>query len=270
MPTDSFEAVAEFVENELDFPTSHYDNSYLDRRFRARLRRTDASDYRAYLSRLRSDPNEQMALLNTLSINVTEFFRNPPVWEGIRPRLRELTDGPKRATVWSAACADGREPYSLAMLAHSDPKITSSRLRITATDINDQALAVARDGTYQQTQTTDLDDQLGFLEDYTQYVDRSSDRVTINPSVQRLVTFEQHDLINDAPKPGHDMVLCRNLFIYIDTEYKLPVLNTVTDSLRPGGYLVIGKAETIPTPLQSQFTPVASNLRIYEYDPSDT
>ncbi len=264
MTDDGFEQVARFVETELGFATSHYNDSYLDRRFSARMRRTNSGDYTTYLRHLREDPQEQEALLDALSINVTGFFRNPEVWEGIAALFADLADNCRRVRVWSAACADGREAYSLAMLAHDEPAIDPQQVSIHGTDINEKALDTAEQGVYENSRTIDLDDQLGYLSAYESYVNRSNEVFEVRQQVKDLVTFEHHDLINDPPKSGYDLVLCRNLFIYIDNEYKVPVLRTVADSLRAGGYLVIGKAETIPPALQSTFRTVDSQLRIYQ------
>jgi chemotaxis protein methyltransferase CheR len=260
---EAFDRLTTFVEDELSFATSHYNDSYLERRFSSRMRRTGSDDYDGYLGLLRSDDGERRALLDALSINVTGFFRNPDVWEGIRELLRDLSSRNGQVDVWSAACADGREPYSLAMLAHDDPSVDENQLHVLATDINESALDAAREGSYESTRTIDVGEQLEFLSDHHRYVDQDGERFQIRDPVRRRVTFERHDLINDDPKTGHDLVLCRNLFIYIDNEYKEPILRTVADSLRSDGYLVIGKAETIPPNLKSDFEVLDGRLRIY-------
>lgn len=266
MTDDAFDAVARFVEQQLNFATSHYNDAYLDRRFSSRMRRTDSADYEEYLEVLRTDSTEQSALLDALSINVTEFFRNPAVWDELRSVLRTLTTEHLHVNIWSAACADGREPYSLALLAHADREINESRVSILGTDINEEALAAAEAGVYESSRTVDLDAQLSYLDGYTAYVSRDGDTFQMDDQLRNSVTFERHDLINGEPKDGYDMVLCRNLFIYINSKYKVPVLETVIDSLKPGGYLVIGKAETVPPELQTNLTAVDSRLRIYQVD----
>lgn len=263
MTDGGFAALARYVEEQLDFATSHYNDSYLDRRFSSRVRRTDSDNYEEYLDLLRSDPSEQEELLDALSINVTGFFRNPEVWDGIRTILQDLTANNRRVNVWSAACADGREPYSISMLAHDDPEIDASALSILATDINEKALEDAQVGRYRSSRTVDIADQLEYLQDYTPYIERNDDQFTISDTVRSPVTFRHHDLINGEPKSGFDLVLCRNLFIYISNEYKVPVLRTVAESLDMNRYLVIGKAETIPPELQDAFSTVDSRLRIY-------
>lgn len=265
MTEAGFEQLVEYVESELGFATSHYNDSYLKRRIKSRMRRTRTSSYSAYYELVRDNTEEQEALLDSFSINVTGFFRNPDVWKGIQSVLHRLADeGITELRAWSAACADGREPYSLSMLAADDARIDHTSLSILATDINEQSLETARNGIYQNTRTVNIDEQLEFLSNYHSYVDRQGDQFKIRAPIKRPISFEHHDLINDGPKSGFDLIMCRNLFIYIDNEYKRPVLATIAKSLRPGGYLVIGKAETIPPRLQSAFSVVDGRLRIYQ------
>ncbi len=258
-------ALLEYVEAELGFVTSHYNTSYLDRRVSSRMRRTGCDTYEEYLELLQADPEEGTALLESLSINVTGFFRNPDVWAGIRDVLATLSETNETIHVWSAACADGREPYSLSMLAHDDDAIDESAIHILATDISEPALETARERTYTESRTVDLGDQLDFLESYEEYVDHDPETRTyrVARSVANFVTFERHDLISGELKSGFDLVICRNLFIYIDNEYKQSILETLGRSLRPNGYLVIGKAETIPPKLKSAFEVEDGRLRIY-------
>lgn len=260
---DAFSRLLAFVEEELAFATSHYNDSYLDRRVSSRMRRTGCESYEAYFERLRDEPDEQRALLDAMSINVTGFFRNPDVWDGIRDVLRTLSAANERVHVWSAACADGREPYSLSMLAHDDPRIDESAVHVVATDISESALETARNGVYEESRTVDLGDQLEYLSGYRRYVEPDGGTYRIRDPVKRNVSFERHDLINGEAKSGFDLVICRNLFIYIDNEYKREMLGTIARSLRREGYLVIGKAETIPPNLKSAFTVRDSRLRIY-------
>lgn len=268
--TDAFGDLLAFVEDELSFATSHYNDSYLDRRVSSRMRRTQSETYGTYFETLRNDPDEQEALLEALSINVTGFFRNPDVWSGIRVVLRRLSANNRTIRVWSAACADGREPYSLSMLACDDPDIDESKVAILGTDISSPALETARTGVYEESRTVNLDDQLSFLDDYTRYVDVDGRTYRIGDDVKQNVRFQRHDLINDEPKSGFDLVVCRNLFIYIDNAYKESMLETIARSLRPEGYLVIGKAETIPPNLQSSFVVRKARLRIYQREATKT
>ena len=258
-----FEALLAYVEEELDFATSHYTDAYLDRRVSARQRRTDADSYAEYHDLLREDREEQAALLDALSINVTGFFRNPEMWERLRVVLRDLAADHRRLRLWSAPCADGREPYSLAMLVLDDPDIDARNVEITATDISEDALDAAREGVYETTATTDIAEELAPIDGAEQYVDRDGDRFAVRESVRDLVTFRRHDLINGEPLGPFHAVLCRNLFIYIDPEYKAPILDTVGQSLVEGGVLVVGMTESLTDEKQSRFEPVEKSVRIH-------
>ncbi|WP_302081728.1 CheR family methyltransferase [Salinibaculum rarum] len=260
----AFTDLLDFVESNMDFETGFYNDAYLDRRITARMRRTDVDDYRSYKRLLEGDDDEQEALLDSLSINVTGFFRNPEAWEKLRLVLRELTDNNRRVRIWSAPAADGREPYSIAMLAMDDDEITDRRIEITGTDINLDILEEARKGVYETSQTTDIAEELAPLDDYSKYIDQDGDQFSVRDTVKEKVTFEQHDLIRGDPKRDFDLVLCRNLLIYIDAEYKTPIFRTIRGSLRDGGYLMIGMTETLPADCRDSFDPVYKQQRIYQ------
>ena len=258
-----FRQLLGYIESELEFQSDFYNDAYLDRRITARMRRTDSDSYREYQRLLERDEGEHGELLDSLSINVTGFFRNPEAWEHLRPVLRALTDEHRSVKLWNAPCADGREPYSAAMLALDDPEIDANRISILGTDINADVLHEARAGTYETSKTTDIEEELEPLDDYDTYIARDDDSFTVRDSVKSMVEFEQHDLIRGEPKRDFDLVFCRNLLIYIDAEYKVPIFETIRDSLREGGYLMIGMTETLPAACRDSFEAVDKRHRIY-------
>jgi chemotaxis protein methyltransferase CheR len=264
-PTDAdgFARVLEFIEQKLDFQPASYNDAYLDRRITARMRRTDVEEYREYRRLLAADPDERTALLDALSINVTGFFRNPEVWDGLRPVFRELTDERRSVRCWSAPCADGREPYSIAMLARDDAAIDAGRLSITATDIDKGALAEAREATYETTRTTDIAEELSPLSEPSAHVDRDDSTFTVRDAVRELVSFERHDLVRGDPRGPFDVALCRNLLIYIDESHARTIFETLSSSIRSGGYLVIGKSETMPRSFRDEFEAIDRRLHLY-------
>jgi chemotaxis protein methyltransferase CheR len=259
----SFNALLEYIEDEMDFESGFYNDAYLDRRITARMRRTDVDDYRAYKRLLQRDADERAALLDSLSINVTGFFRNPEAWEKLRLVLREITETNRTVRIWSAPCADGREPYSVAMLALDDSEIRDRSVEITGTDINRDILREARRGRYETSQTTDIAEELEPLDDYSAYIDQDGQQFSVRDRVKEMVTFEQHDLIRGDPKRDFDLVLCRNLLIYIDADFKEPIFETIRGSLREGGHLMIGMTETLPAACRDAFDPVYKQHRIY-------
>ncbi|MFC7018729.1 MULTISPECIES: CheR family methyltransferase [Haloarcula] len=258
-----FQQLLEFIGSEMEFESGFYNDSYLDRRINARMRRTDTDSYRRYKRLLERDPEERENLLDSLSINVTGFFRNPEAWESLRPVLRDLTENNRSVRLWSAPSADGREPYSAAMLALDDPEVDARRIDIVGTDINADILEEAREATYQTSQTTDIAEELAPLDDYSEYIEQNGTTFRVRERVTDMVTFEQHDLIRGDPKRDFDLVFCRNLLIYIDSEYKVPIFETIRNSLREGGYLMIGMTETLPAACRDAFEPVDKQHRIY-------
>lgn len=258
-----FRQLLSFIESELAFQSDFYNDAYLDRRISARMRRTNNETYRTYQRFLERNEDEHEQLLDSLSINVTGFFRNPDAWERLRPVLRDLTDDHRNVTLWSAPCADGREPYSAAMLALDDSGVNADRISTHGTDINADILRAARAATYETSKTTDIEDELEPLDDYATYIDRQEDNFSVREQVKSMVEFEQHDLIRGDPKRDFDLVFCRNLLIYIDSEYKVPIFETIRNSLREGGYLMIGMTETLPSACRDSFDPVDKQHRIY-------
>jgi chemotaxis protein methyltransferase CheR len=262
--------VVRHIQDEVDFEPEYYNEAYLNRRISARMRRQDVEEYDDYLSVLQNDPSEKESLMDSLTINVTNFFRNGKMWEELRPVLQELTENNRSVKAWSAPCADGREPYSMYMLAIDDRKIDESRLSVLGTDISDEALESARKGMYNTTRTTDIGEELSLLDHPERYVDVEDNEFTVKPEIRRQIDFERHDLVQDGPKRNYDLIFCRNLLIYIDSEYKLPVFDTLTDSLNEGGYLVVGMTETVPQEIRGDFEPVSKRCRIYKYTPEHT
>lgn len=262
---DGLSRVITYVEDEVPFEPSYYNEAYLGRRIAARMQRCNAADHDEYLGLLRRDDAEREALLDALTINVTGFFRDPDMWADLRPVLRDLAADRRRVDAWSVPCADGREPYSLVMLAADDPEVDERRLDVTASDISEEALAAARTGEYETTRTTDIGEELGPLSAYEPYVEEEGNVFRVREAVRERVTFETRDIVDDGPRQDVDLLFCRNLLIYIDTRYKEAIFETLQASLREGGYLVIGKTETVPPGCRDAFEPVAKRSRIYRF-----
>lgn len=258
-----FTDLLSYIESETTFASSYYDDAYLDRRISARMRRTGSEDYTDYLDVLQDDADERDALLDTLSVNVTSFFRDTKVWKTLRDVIQELADDHNTVNIWSAACADGREPYSITMLA-LDLGLKPSQFDVLATDIDEGALDRARNAVYRSTRTTDVEEQLSFLDDPTRFAEQDGDNFRIATEVRDQVTFKRHDLITGDPKDGFHLVFCRNVCIYIDKQYKRPILETVSKSVADDGYLVLGQTETLPRDLKEGFEAADPRLRIYQ------
>jgi chemotaxis protein methyltransferase CheR len=151
------------------------------------------------------------------------------------------------------------------MLARDDPEVRERAVEITATDIDAETLAEAREGVYESTRTTDIGEQLEPLSDPGTHVDIDDEAGTfaVREGVKRMVSFEQHDLISGSSMTGYDLVLCRNLLIYIDTAYKEPIFETLTGAVEPGGFLTIGKSETLPRSFRAEYDAYDRSNHIY-------
>ncbi len=257
-----------YIDRELPFKSTYYEEKYLKRRIRSRMRRKRLDSFLEYKKILKKNKEERKELLNTFSINVTEFFRNNEVWDKINYLIKKLFDKKKRRSAWSAGCADGREPYSLAILLKKNKKETNnlSKPKVLATDIDEGALEHAKKGIYKESKTDDVSNQLSYLKNYEKYLEKITDnKYRVKKEIRDLTSFEKHDLIKDSAKENEfDLVMCRNLLIYLDSEYKLPIFTTLIKSLKKDGYLVIGKTESLPRKIKQEVETISRKLRIYQ------
>ncbi|MUW15370.1 chemotaxis protein CheR [Halorubrum sp. CBA1125] len=259
----AFEGVLRQIDDTVPFEPGYYNESYLDRRITARMRRRDTDSHAEYERLLREEDAEREALMDALTINVTEFFRNPEMWSVLRDVLRERTATQRRVRVWSAPSADGREPYSVAMLACDDSEIDESRVEVLGSDISGAALDDARDGVYHTTRTTDIAEELEPLSEPDRCVERDGDAFRVRSAPRRLVAFETHDLIRDGARGPFDVVLCRNLLIYIDREHKGSLFDTLEASLADDGVLVLGMTESVPPDRSDRYEPIDKRRRVF-------
>jgi len=227
-----------------------YKDSYLKRRVNSRMIRRGIRSEKEYLEILKKDRAELEALKDALSINVTSFFRNPEVWGKLKTLLSELSD---KIKAWSAACSDGREAYSLAILCNEIGK----KVEIIATDIDEDALTKARKAIY-----FDIFEEISCLKDARRYFAFENGKAEVLPEIRKKIKFLRHDIIKERP-PSRDfnLVLCRNFLIYIEPEHKHVVARNIAESLKKDGILVLGKTETLPT--ESLFEPLDRTNKIY-------
>jgi chemotaxis protein methyltransferase CheR len=202
----------------------------------------DVPDLGGYAQRLASEPAELAFFRGWLTINVTEFFRDPPRWIELRDRLLPgLLARRPALRIWSAGCSNGAEPYSLAMLLDDFPG--TGPHHILATDIDPAALAVARDGgPYPETQLQNLSPwRLDRF--FLQSEDESA--WYVRPELHSQVTFHQTDLTRPSPERNFDLIVCRNVIIYLTGAARNDVLRHLTGALRPDGVLFLGGAELV-------------------------
>ncbi len=222
-----------------------YKHGTLQRRLRKRMQRLSVSSYSDYLEVIRRTPGEAGELLNTVLINVAEFFRDAPAWEALRTSvlpalLARLQPGdPFRA--WCPACASGEEPYSVAILLaeHFGKRLPEQEIKIYATDIDEEALNSARRGEYPWERLLRVRPEWR-----EKYFTGSGATARMVREVRRMVIFGRSNVLSDAPISHCSLVVCRNLLIYFDTASQREIMKRLHYALDPDGVLFLGKAES--------------------------
>lgn len=237
------------------------------RRLAVRQRACGAADLRSYLKVVNRDPIERERLVRALTIHVSQFFRNPSTFEAIRAVVLPAILAAKRAgggravRLWSAGCACGEEAYSLAiLLLESDP---ANRDRFSCavygTDIDSDCLRVGELGAYLPASLTQV--SAPWRQRYFRPGDGGRSQVV--PTLRKIVYFKRHNILTPAPFGRIDLVLFRNVLIYMSEALQRRVLAGIHESLNPGGYLVLGKVESLPDSSHSLFESVNVAERIY-------
>jgi two-component system CheB/CheR fusion protein len=221
-----------------------YKPTTLERRIRKRMMQLGLSRYLDYREVLRLDPEEGRALLDTVLINVTEFFRDPQAWECLRTEalpklLRNLRQGDV-LRCWSAGCANGEEPYSLAiMLAEMlGDRLVGLDVKIYGTDVDEHSLTLARRGEYSEHQLRRVPAHL--RERYF----TGSGPFRISRELRRMLIFGRSNILLDAPISHCNLIVCRNLLIYFNPPAQKQIVEKLNYALEPGGLLFLGSAES--------------------------
>jgi two-component system CheB/CheR fusion protein len=267
-PTDpSFEALLLHLKEARGFDFTGYKRSSLVRRVDRRLGQLGIGDYADYLDYLQVHPDEFTVMFNTILINVTGFFRDPETWQYLQDQvLRQLialraADSPIRA--WSAGCASGEEAYTLAIVLAEILGIDEfrRRVKIYATDVDEEGLAEARHASYTEHQVRGVPAEI--LESY---FDRVANRYVFRKDLRRSVIFGRNDLVQDAPISRIDLVVCRNTLMYLNAETQARILGRFHFALAEDGVLLLGKAEMLLSHSEL-FTPVDLKRRIFRKVP---
>ncbi|MDB4886211.1 MAG: methyltransferase, CheR-type, SAM-binding domain, C-terminal [Gemmatimonadetes bacterium] len=254
------------ISKERGFGCASYKDKCLRRRIAVRMRARGVHTYADYARVLDSDRDEYDKLLDALTINVTKLFRNwetynviaetvvPTLWARPEPAIR----------VWSAGCSSGEEPYSLAALFHRHADRVgalgqlASRVAVLGSDIDARCLVAAEQGGFEEGDFADTPDDLR-----RRYFATTAP-FTIVPEVKRLVRFERRDLLAQEPPPGpHHLIVCRNVLIYFDRETQERLFDTFHAALAPGGFLVLGKVETLLGAARTRFVAADGRERIF-------
>lgn len=248
------------------FNLSVYKDKCMKRRVGIRIRNTRCRDVPEYCRLLRQSDQELDLLQKTLTIHVSQFFRNPTMFEKLRTLiLPELFSRCSRNNIdairlWSLGCAGGEEPYSLAILLreHFAQEMRAVKAVIQATDIDAETVKTAREGEYLEERIRDVQP-----EQRDRWFRQTGQRFRLVSELRGMVTFHQGNIADTSEYLPSDLVLCRNTLIYFTRPDQEKILNGIADILPEGGVLVLGKSETLVGDVRRRFAPVCPVERIY-------
>jgi two-component system CheB/CheR fusion protein len=235
-----------YLQNARGFDFHGYKPASLARRIRKRMDTVGVDGFATYQDYLEVHPDEFAGLFDTILINVTSFFRDQAAWEAVQhlalPQILAAKVPGEHIRVWSAGCATGEEAYTLLMLlceVLGDEQVRN-RVKIYATDVDEGALNTARHATFSDRQVEGVPAEM-----LDKYFDRSDKLHLFRKDLRRQVIFGRHDLINDAPISRIDLLTCRNTLMYLNAETQAKVLTRLHFALNEGGFLLLGRAETL-------------------------
>jgi len=220
-------------------------NAYKERQMKRRIDSLIAknrfSGYEDYVAAIKKQADLLEEFVNYLTINVSEFYRNPEQWKVLENDIfPELIKGSSsRLKIWSAACSTGDEPYTLAMVLGKYMPL--SNISFMATDLDKQVLQKAQVGLYNEKSLAALPKE--YVSKYFTSVGKSA--YQISNEIKKCVQFKQHNLLKDAYPTNFDLILCRNVLIYFTEEAKEDIYRKFNSTLRVGGYLFVGSTEQI-------------------------
>jgi two-component system, chemotaxis family, CheB/CheR fusion protein len=264
---DGLPPLLEFLKRNRGFDFSGYKRPSLERRIQRRMQEVGIETYQEYQDHLEVNPDEFTDLFDTILINVTGFFRDKPAWDYIRaeiaPAVIETVSDSEPIRIWSAACASGEEAYTLAMIFAEvlGESTFRERVKIYATDVDEDALARARHAVYTREELKAIPN--GLAERYFETVPLGR---MFRADLRRSVIFGRNDLVQDAPISRIDLLVSRNALMYFTPEAQARILGHFNFALRDTGFLFLGKSEMLITHTDL-FTPHDLKWRVFKKVP---
>ncbi len=245
---DKYEVFKKNVNELINIDLNYYKEKQMKRRITSLLTRNNFKDFDDYFIGLKNDRNLLEQFINYLTINVSEFYRNPSQWDVLeKDIIPSLIDKNKRGLkIWSAACSTGEEPYSLVMMLSNFFPLKD--IKILATDIDEEAMSKAKLGLYSEKSLSNL--PRGFKEKFFTKIEGS---YKISDEVKKCVEFKKMDLLKDRFPTNLDLITCRNVMIYFTEEAKELLYSKFYNSLNDNGILFVGSTEQIIMPEKHKF-----------------
>ncbi|KKN37988.1 hypothetical protein LCGC14_0757930 [marine sediment metagenome] len=247
----SIEALIEELKNATGMNFDYYQRKFLEKRIDFRMKYLNVEDYQDYINYIRRNPIEIDLFLDKFTINYTFFFRNLNVFQNfekfIQFYIKKLGKNIRPIKIWSAPCATGDEPYSIAMVLDKLKKKEKifPEFKIYASDIDTNAIKIAKDGFYGEYAVHDLPEH--YLTTYfSKRITELGPKYLINNQIKEKVEFIQEDIIaNHQLDQIYDVIFCRNFFIYINKQARDDFLKIIDNRLHNGGLLILGGSETL-------------------------
>ena len=240
-----FDLFRKIIYNESGITFSETNRSILDSRLKERLRETVLDSVKEYYKLIMSDKEEMKILLDSVTTNLTRFFRNQPHFDAlvnyVIPHLIEekKKTGDTLIKVWSAGCSTGEEPYTIAMILE-DILPYPFKYQITASDLSLKSLMVGKQGFYQDSRVSGIPQK--YLD---RFFTKAESGYQVNKTLMDKIHFDYHNLKNDSGARNLDIIFCRNVLIYFDEPAQAAVVNRFYNSLAPHSYLFIGHSESL-------------------------
>lgn len=255
------------IVDRLSLDCGHYKDGYLQRRFAVRMRERGTRTYEDYVRLLKNDPGEYDDLMSDLTINVTQFFRDQPVFRALEddvlPMLiyQKVCRGESSIRVWSAGCSSGEEPYSICILLKEllGEEFANFSISVIGSDIDEEILQSAQEGIYLPRQVVNVPKP--YLE---RYFTLEGGTYRLSQEIKDMVRFRNVDLFSSTAGSHFDMILCRNVVIYFTREMQERLYMRFYRSLRDEGYFVMGNTETLVGEASTLFEPAFVRERIYQ------
>ncbi|MEV6046898.1 MULTISPECIES: CheR family methyltransferase [Streptomyces] len=264
------EDLLRFIRDARGFDFTGYKRSTLSRRIRKRMGDAGVHDYADYRDLLETDADEFRTLFNTILINVTSVFRDPEAWalleREVVPEVIANVPPEDEIRVWSAGCSSGEEAYTLAIMFAEALGVDESlnRVKIYATDVDEEALRQARAGLYS---AKSLDSLPAEMRD--KYFEPNGTQFLFRPDLRRRVIFGRHDITRDAPISRLDLLVCRNTLMYFNVEAQSQIIDRFHFALSESGFLFLGKAEMLLND-GDRFEAVSIRQRIFRRRPGES
>lgn len=227
------------VNDKIGIDLNFYKEAQMKRRLTSLRNKRGFNSFSEYFSAMLKDEALLDEFVDRMTINVSEFYRNPKRWEVLQDKvIPKLIKNNSRITIWSAACSTGEEPYSLAMMLNE--YFSNVQPTIIATDIDDKVLEKAKKGIYNEQALKNLPENLK-----KKYFTFKNDKYYVDDGLKKMIEFKKHDLLKDSYPNNVDLIVCRNVLIYFTDEAKETIYHKFGQSLVPNGILFVGSTEQI-------------------------